>query len=447
MTLSLRQKATLIGTAVAAVVLLAGSVVLVTTLENHLVSSTDRLSRSRVTDLLDLARRGDVPESLVNIDDNGMAQVVDAHGTVLGASANVAGRPPVSRRTSARPALRTLTGPDDQETERYRVWYRTADTPAGPVTVYVGNSLESAREASATLRRSLWVLVPVGVVAIGLLIWVLLGRALGRLDRIRAEVDHISDANLHLRVRDDGVADEVGRLAATMNAMLERLDRSAQRQRDFVADVSHDLQSPLAAQRVAVEVALEHPDRIDADVLRHEVLGSTADMEGLVADLLELAATDAGVETVAEAIDLDQLVQEEAARARAATRLTVDTAQVSPAAAFANPGDVRRIVRNLLDNAVRHASREVVLRVDGDRSSSWVEVVDDGPGIAPEDVELVFERFYRGDQARVRGHGSGLGLPIARGLARRAGGDITVLPSESGTHLRVRLPRPGGAGR
>ncbi|MGO4258218.1 ATP-binding protein [Marmoricola sp. RAF53] len=445
--LTLRQKATLIGTAVSAAVLVAGAFLLVTTLENHLVSSTDQLSRSRVQDLLDLAGGGDVPAVLVNIDDNGMAQVVDARGAVLGASANVTGRPAVSRRTSASPAMRTLTGPDDRERERYRVWYRTASTPRGPVTAYVGNSLESAHEASATLRRALWVAVPLAVAAMGLLIWILLGRALGRLDRIRAEVDLISDTNLHVRVRDDGVADEVGRLAATMNAMLARLDDAAQRQRAFVADVSHDLQSPLAAQRVAVEVALEHADRVDTDVLRHEVLGATSEMESMVADLLELAAVDAGVEAAAEPLDLDHVVHEEAARSRAATSVVLDTANLSPAAAFANPGDVRRIVRNLLDNAVRHARGRVVLRVDQDQAWSWVDVIDDGPGIPDEEAGLVFERFYRADPARRRGTGTGtgtgLGLPIARGLARRAGGDIVLVPAASGTHVRLTLPRPG----
>jgi signal transduction histidine kinase len=151
-------------------------------------------------------------------------------------------------------------------------------------------------------------------------IWVLLGRVMGRLDRIRAEVDRISEENPHTRVAGDGVDDEVGRLAATMNAMLQRLDVAAQRQREFVADVSHDLRSPIAAQRVALELALARPDQVDIAALRAEVFGATVDMERLVGDLLVLASLDASSNPAPALLDLDNLVLEEAARAGRAGR-------------------------------------------------------------------------------------------------------------------------------
>jgi signal transduction histidine kinase len=161
-------------------------------------------------------------------------------------------------------------------------------------------------EASAALRRALWLGVPVVLALLGVVIWLLLGRAIGRLDRIRAELDRISEANPHARVAGDGVDDEVGRLAATMNAMLERLNVAAQRQRDFVADVSHDLHSPLAAQRVALGVALSRPEAVDTDRLRAEVLSATADMERLVDDLLMVASIDADQTSVPAPMDLDR---------------------------------------------------------------------------------------------------------------------------------------------
>jgi signal transduction histidine kinase len=141
---------------------------------------------------------------------------------------------------------------------------------------------------------------------LGVVIWLLLGRAIGRLDRIRAELDRISEANPHARVAGDGVDDEVGRLAATMNAMLERLNVAAQRQRDFVADVSHDLHSPLAAQRVALGVALSRPEAVDTDRLCAEVLSATADMERLVDNLLMVASIDADQTSVPAPMDLDR---------------------------------------------------------------------------------------------------------------------------------------------
>ncbi len=441
MRLGLRARATLLGVLVAALVLVAGSLLLVDTLENRLTDASDDLSRSRVQDLLDLAADGDLPADLRNVNDDGVAQVVAADGTVLGASPNIAGRRAIADLdATTTPRVATFDAPDDTETETYRVWYAAGTGPSGEITAYVGSSLESVHEASAALRRALWVGVPLVLVILAGVMWLVIGRTLARLDRIRAEVDRISEENLHTRVADDGVDDEVGRLAATMNAMLARLDAGAQRQRDFVADVSHDLQSPLAAQRVAVELALAHPDRVDAEALRTGVLAATADMEHLVRDLLVLAAIDVGTVAEPTLFDLDELVLEEAVRARTTSPVPIDTTRVSAAPAWANPDDVRRIVRNLLDNATAHAAGrvEVVVDVEPD-GRARLDVVDDGPGIPPGHRELIFDRFHRADAARARG-GSGLGLAIGRSLAERNGGELDLLPGSGGARLRLRLP-------
>lgn len=439
--LSLRARATLVGTLLFTVVLVVGSLLLITTLENHLTDSSDQLSRARLADLLDQADAGDLPAVLRNVDDNGMAQVVGPTGAVLAATPNLEGRAAVADEPAgASPGVRTFDAPDDQETETYRVWSAAGPSPDGEVSVYVGSSLESVAEASAALRRELWFGIPLIVVALGVVIWLLLGRALGRLDSIRAEVDRISAENLDSRVAGDGVDDEVGRLAATMNAMLGRLDTAAQRQRDFIADVSHDLQSPLAAQRVALELALARPGEVDTSRLRTEVLGPTSDMERLVRDLLVLASLDADTAARPALIDLDTLVLEEAARARIAAEVRIRTAQVSAAPAHADLDDVRRIVRNLLENASAHATSAVdlVVHVDGDQAR--LDVIDDGSGIPAELGERVFDRFYRAETARPRGSGSGLGLAIARGLAERNGGSLALGPDGGGAHLRLLLP-------
>jgi len=439
--LSLRARATLVGTLLFTGVLVIGSMLLLSTLESRLTASSDQLSRTRLADLLDLAGTGDLQPVLRNIDDNGMAQVVGPSGEVLAATPNLAGRAAVAQETAgAAPRVRTFDAPDDQEIETYRVWHATGTGPDGTVTVYVGSSLESVAEASAALRRALTIGVPILALALGLVIWLLLGRALGRLDRIRAEVDRVSAENLHARVAGDGVDDEVGRLAATMNAMLGRLDASAQLQRDFVADVSHDLQSPLATQRVALELALARPDHIDTARLRADVLGPTTDMERLVRDLLVLASIDADTAVRPAPVDLDEVVLEEATRARVGVELRIRTDQVSAAPAHADPDDVRRIVRNLLENAVAHAATEVVLIVEVDDDEARLDVCDDGPGIPADQRERVFERFHRAEAARPRGAGSGLGLPIARGLAERNEGHLDLVDRPSGAHFRLRLP-------
>lgn len=452
--LSLRVRATLLGTLVIALLLTVGSVLLVSTLETRLTEASDQLSRSRVDDLLRLARTGDLPPTLRNVDDNGAAQVVAADGTVLAASPNLADAPPIADlHPGPEPATSTFRAPDDSEIETYRFWYAAGPTPGGTATVYVGNSLEAVSEASAALRRALWLGAPVVLALLGAVTWLVVGRAIGRLDRIRAEVDRISEADLRTRVTDDGVDDEVGRLAATMNAMLDRLNIAAQRQRDFVADISHDLQSPLAAQRVALEVALARPETIDTDRLRAEVLGATADMERLVDDLLVVASIDAEQTSAPALIDLDSVVLEEAARARTSGRVEIDTSPVSAAPAYANSDDVRRIVRNLLDNAVAHARTRVVLTVcliddvdvdaAGDRARDHAQllVADDGPGVPAEDRERIFDRFYRAESARSRDGGSGLGLSIARGLAERNGGRVELVTGHTGTVMRLVLPR------
>jgi signal transduction histidine kinase len=225
-----------------------------------------------------------------------------------------------------------------------------------------------------------------------------------------------------------------------MNGMLARVENAVQRQRDLVADISHDLQSPLAAQRLALELALTHPRAIDGERLRTEVLGATADMERLVRDLLVLASIDAGSTGEPTLLDLDSLVLEEATRSRVGTTAEIDTSAVSAAPAYADPADVRRIVRNLLDNATAHATSRVRLVVDLDGDRARLDVVDDGPGVPPEHRDLVFERFHRADPARTQGGGSGLGLAIARGLAARAGGSLELLDSLGGAHLRLLLP-------
>ena len=440
--LTLRTRATVLATAITGLTLLLGSVLLMVTLEARLTSGADELARSRVRDLLELAASGDLPATLTNLNDEGVGQVVTADGRVLAASPNVRGKARIAGFDPGEDLVtRTVMAPDDAETETYRLWAGTGDTPDGPVTVYVGTSLESVHEATAALRRSLLLGVPVVLLLLAGATWLVLGGALRRVDRIRAEVDTITEERLDRRVPDTGVDDEVGRLAATMNRMLGRLEGSARHQRDFVADVSHDLQSPLAAQRAQLEVALAHPDGIDAASLAGELLDSTTEMERLVSDLLVLAAADAAAPLDEPSlVDLEDVVLEEAARARTGTGVRLDTSRVSAAPARAHRAEMQRVVRNLLDNALAHASSAVELRVATEDGRARLDVLDDGPGVPDADRERIFDRFHRGDAARSRHAGSGLGLAIARTLAERSGGRLELDGSGPGAHFVLLLP-------
>ena len=441
---SLRARATLLGTVAFAVLLAIGSIALVTTLESRLTDASDQLSRSRVDDLLALARTGDLPSTLRNVDDNGVAQVVGADGTVLAASENIAGKPAVADlRAGQQPRTSTFRAADDSETESYRFWYAAGPSPDGTVTVYVGDSLEAVSEASAALRHALWLGVPVVVVVLGFVIWFLLGRTIGRLDRIRAEVDRISEENLHTRVAGDGVDDEVGRLAATMNALLERLDAAAQRQRDFVADVSHDLQSPLAAQRVALELALRATRRPRCGPAQDRGAGGDgrhgADGRGAPGAGLDRRRPD----TSAGAHRPRQPGARGGGSGQDASPGAGRHQAVSAAPAYANAGDVRRVVRNLLENAVTHAESTVSLTVDDADGWATLDVVDDGPGVPVEHRDRIFDRFYRAEDARSRDGGNGLGLSIARGLTERNGGRLELVGADDGATMRLRLPTRG----
>jgi signal transduction histidine kinase len=444
--LSLRTKATAVATILCALVLAVGGFLLLTTLDRHLTTSGDDLSRSRARDLLDQAAAGELPSELRNVNDDSVAQVISADGTVLAASANIEGRGPIVTGIGTGPVAgqrRTIRAPDDSETETYRVWVQSGPDDGGrDVTVVEGSSLESVRETTSTLRRFLLIGTPIFVLALGLVMWLVFGRALARLDRIRAEVDAIGHDQLERRVPDDGRRDEVGRLAATMNRMLARVEVSSQRQQRLVADVSHDLQGPLAAQRVSLELALATPSAIDTVVLRQNVLGATSEMERLVDDLLVLAAAEDGKPSLASPVDLDAVVLEETARARILGTAMLDTSQVSAGPVRANPSELRRVVRNLLDNAVSHAASRVELKVEVVDELVILDVTDDGPGVRTEDRDRIFERFHRGDPSRTRGgQGTGLGLAIARSLAEQAAGSLELVDDgEPGAHFRLTIP-------
>ncbi|MGV8877285.1 MAG: HAMP domain-containing sensor histidine kinase [Rhodoglobus sp.] len=268
-------------------------------------------------------------------------------------------------------------------------------------------------------------------------------RALAPVDQMRRQVDAVTGRNLDHRVDDQGSNDEIGRLARTMNAMLDRLDRSQQAQRQFISDASHELKSPLASLRQYAEVADVHPERFTAAELAEAILDEGGRLERLVQGMLVLARADERALTPDPvAVDLDDPVLAEAARVRATTALTVDVSAVSPARVMGDAGLLAQVARNLVDNATRHAEHGLRLSLSADEHEVVLLVDDDGGGIAVEDRERVFERFLRLDDARSReAGGSGLGLAIVREIVTAHGGTVRVDDSPSGgARFEVRMP-------
>jgi signal transduction histidine kinase len=375
-------------------------------------------------------------------DDDAVAQVVNEDGTVVASTANAADLEPIAPWPDTTTAGPRGIGHLPTDEARYRLLSVIARDASPPVVVHVAATTDDISESVTTLRSSLLVAVPVVVLLLAALTWWLVGRTLRPVEAIRSEVEAISGRELHRRVPVPPTDDEVGRLARTMNEMLDRVDRSAQRQQRFVADASHELRSPLARMRAEVEVDLAHPATADLEATHRSVLEETAGLQALVDDLLLLARSDASAPPARrEEVALDDIVRRHALRTtREAVAMDVD--RVTPARTVGDRAALDRAVGNLLDNAVRHATNRVVVELREASGVVELTIADDGPGIPAADRQRVFDRFAQLDEARHDG-GTGLGLAIVQDIVRRHDGDVTVDPTHSpGARFVVRLPAP-----
>jgi signal transduction histidine kinase len=235
-------------------------------------------------------------------------------------------------------------------------------------------------------------------------------------------------------------------LAETVNDTLDRLDGAYEHLQQFISDASHDLRSPIAAIRTQVEEAVMYPDDTDWPTTADTVLAGMDRLQALVTDLLALARLDAGVPLVRTPTDLGRLVDIELSRRPPKVKVVKHLRKGVFAAG--DPLRLARLVTNLMDNAERHARSRITVIVRPDGSMAVLEVIDDGPGVAVELRELVFERFIRLADSHDRDpQGTGLGLAIARQIAEAHGGTLTIEDSPRGARFVLRLeqcePPPG----
>jgi signal transduction histidine kinase len=309
-------------------------------------------------------------------------------------------------------------------------------------TVIVVSFTQGQRESVKTVLKLLLIGFPGLLLLVGIAIWMLIGRTLGPVEKIRQRVAGISGSRLDERVPVPQTRDEIARLAITMNRMLDRLQNSQQAQRQFVADASHELRSPLATLSATLDVA-------DADVsgrawrdLRSVMVAETDRMRILVENLLLLArADDQGLQIISVDVDLDDLLEQEARRLRLASDLRVSIS-IEPVRMQGDPLKLSQVLRNLVDNASRHARTSVRLSLVEVGSNAVLMVDDDGPGIPPADRQRVFERFVRLDESRDRASGgAGLGLPIVLEVVLGHHGTVAVADSpDGGCRVIVELP-------
>ncbi|MGH8972367.1 MAG: sensor histidine kinase [Acidimicrobiia bacterium] len=446
---SIRARITLAAVVVVGFALAVAAAGLVSLVHRSLVANLDETAEVLADDVAARYSAGTLPPSIPISggadDDDLIIQVVDARGRVVAASENYLSQPPIltgapddDGRLRATAAL-----PTDPE-ERIRITGRRLDTDSGgQATVFVANEYKPVERTENAVRRAVWFGAPALLALVAAFVWILVGRALRPVESIRRQVAAISESDLDRRVPEPDLGDEVGRLARTMNAMLERLQRAAERQRRFVSDASHELRSPLAATRTTLEVALTHPESTTLEATATDALAEAERMERLIADLLFLARGDEGRPAGGGgAVDVDDVVRAEVARVRSRGRVAVDASGVDPGRVWGVAGHLEQAVRNLLENAERHARSAVSVSLSNQGSALVLEVTDDGPGVPAEDRERIFDRFVRLDEARGRdAGGAGLGLAITREIVVAHGGSVGVDDAPGGgARFVVRLP-------
>lgn len=449
--LSLRARLTLVATLAVAVVLVAGALALSAALGTARTAALDEVVRERSATVAALVADDRVPDALPVSQPGEVAQLLDADGAVLATSTTASRTLPVVdaatlagwRERAGREVL--VVGTDASAYDEVaRAAVRAVTWRGAPVTLVTTVPATDVASVLAALRVALLFVVPVLAAGFAVVLWTVLGRALAPVEHLRAAADRVALAGGPGSLPVPAADDELGALARTLNAMLDRLEVAAARQRAFVADAAHELRSPVAAARAAVEVAAAHPAAYPVADLVADLAPQVARMQALVDDLLVLARVGASGGAPGP-VDLAAVVADVVASVSAdADARAVRVVVAGAGTATGTPEAVGRVVRNLVANAVRHARTVVEVGVHTGAGRVHVVVDDDGHGIAPEDRERVFARFVRLDEARERDSGgAGLGLAIAREVARELRGDVRVEDAPSGG-ARAVLDLPTG---
>lgn len=437
---SVRVRTTLGSVAVVGIALIVASVAMVLFLRRSLTDDVRASAQLRAGAVADLFAAGSPLDGFQSTADEEFVQVVDRDGDVVASTRNVAGQPALVDLAPGASARIEVPFEDDP----FLAVATRSETPEGAFVVLLGRTLDRVEEATQAVVGLLAIGLPLLLLIVGAVTWWVTGRALAPVEAIRAEVERISTADLDRRVPVPQSGDEIARLGATMNRMLERLERGQARQRRFVSDASHELRSPVASIRQHAEVAIAHPSGASAEELARVVLDEDLRLQRLVEDLLMLARMDErGGDRSAEVLDLDDVVFEEVDRLRSMTTVAIDASKVSGGRVTGDRKQLQRVVGNLLDNALRHARGLVMVGLSEVDDRVVLSVEDDGNGIPPQDRERVFGRFERLQDARDRDSGgAGLGLAIVAEVAAAHGGTAEAVESSlGGARFEIRLHR------
>lgn len=444
-----RKRATATAVAVVAAALLVGGLILLLLLQRALVASTETLTRLQAEAVIVHIVEQDLDEARKYVRSAARPgqyiQILDPNGSVFAASvAATAATPITTLRPEAKQTLsQHVSGPKSLLDDELFVVATGVGEDEKVYTVVVAATVQVQSETVTTVAWFMLGAAPLLLAGVGVGVWILVGRSLRQVERIRGQVAGINARSLDGRVAVPQTSDEIQALALTMNMMLDRLQASDLEQRRFVSDASHELRSPLATLSAAVEIAAADSSGATWEEMKEVLAGETARMRYLVEDLLTLAKTnDGGLRLDPADVDLDDVLDEEVRRLRSTSNHEIE-ALLEPARVT---GDVRRLgqaVRNVLDNAERHAQSRISIQVRNTADGVLLTIDNDGPPVPIAERERIFERFVRLDESRSReSGGSGLGLAIAAAIMSAHRGRILSMEAPGGG-CRFELAFPG----
>jgi heavy metal sensor kinase len=460
----IRGRIALFGAAVVALAVMIFSTLVYVLVERSLVSQQDEALKTRSTEVLrqlesprgfrpspfslpfDISKSSDI---FVEITVFNPSQVYSS-GKVNGADpilpVDLLQAAPFDRGTFAN--ARAENGP------LLRVYVRQLASANGPVGyLVVGKSLAGIETQLSGLRLFLVAGAILSLMAAGAASWLVAGRALRPLDAMASTAEDIGRTqDLSRRLPENAPDDEVGRLQKSFNQMLRQLEDAYHRlqaalvaQRRFVADASHELRTPLTTIRGNVGLLLKRDD-ITADdrvAALNDIAGESERMSRMVQDLLTLARADAGYHLDKTLVNLQPIVQEVSRQAQILQPSRhIELLDGVPTLVLGNSDAIKQLLWILVDNALKHTQDggRIELRLESASRAVRLTVADDGPGIASEDLDRIFERFYQSDTAR-SGEGTGLGLAIARWIAQEHGGRVYAANNpRGGAAFTVELP-------
>ncbi|ROO88144.1 signal transduction histidine kinase [Actinocorallia herbida] len=444
-TWSIRTRLTVIATAVMAVLCVVASSLL--TLVNHGQAVTHQIERAQGAALktVHLIKRADLPRVIPpKVAEEGTIQVIDAKGVVAAGTGTLSAQerlsdliPPADDTTGTGVRCDMPGMPDCKIVVVFRVY-----EPDGDWYVYSFDDTVPWYISDGFLAQlaigSLFLLC---LTALGTALVV--GRALRPVEHIRRAARDIGASVAGGRALGSRIVlpahhDELRALAVTANEMLDRLESSLRREREFTSNTSHDLRTPVTAMRAELDGAMLHPDETDWASTAERLTVSVDRLQEIIEDLLVLSRLDSGAVGDKERLDLARLVRDELDRRRLDGRIDLEG---TPTYVEGSRLNLARLFTNLLDNALRHATSHVTVRIHPDGPYAVLQVENDGDSIPPNMREAVFERFTRLDASRTKDTGgSGLGLAIVREIAHAHQGTATVADTPTGTRIDVTLP-------